>query len=187
VDEDREKRLQAWLADRGVEGSRRIVRETNGVILVSKFAAGFAARLHDAVERVPEMFDASVFNQHSASRPGLVRVEAWRVGLEGLLAEVGLGRGLDREQIAEVQAGVDSVAALLDSILWSGPVVGIAWAASEAERAAFADAQAKMSDESSIFTRFYGEFEGFRVENHCPGAQVARRLFAQAWEICTAD
>ena len=50
---------------------------------------------------------------------------------------------------------------------------------------AYAEALARMDDDSSIFTRYYGDFEGRRVENHCPGARVARRLIAQAWGICT--
>ena len=38
-----------------------------------------------------------------------------------------------------------------------------------------------MADESSIFTRYCGDFEGEGVGNHCPGAEVARQLFGQGW------
>lgn len=163
------------------------MRETEEAILVSKFEAGFAARLHDAVDRLPELFDeAAVSARYRAARPDTTRTEAWRTGVEAMLAELARGRGLDRDQLAEIQAGVDSVAGLLDSVLWSGPTVGTPWNANDSERAAFQEAKARMNEEDGMFTRFYGMFEGARVENHCPGAQVARRLFDQAWNICTA-
>jgi hypothetical protein len=60
------------------------------------------------------------------------------------------------------------------------------WQPRDSEREAFADALARMEDANSLFTRFYGDFEGRRVENHCPGAAVARGLLQQAWDICTA-
>jgi hypothetical protein len=36
-----------------------------------------------------------------------------------------------------------------------------------------------------LFTRHYGTFEGYAVENHCPGASYARTMLAQAWRACT--
>lgn len=186
MDVVRLSRFRAWLADGGFDEPRRVVRETNGTILVSKFETGFAARLHDAVDRIPELFDAElVARRYREASAGVTRTEAWRTGLEALLAEVGPERDLDRDQLAQIQAGIDSVAALLDSVLWTSPLRGADWVVSEADRMAYADARARMDDEAGMFTRFYGEFEGARVENHCPGAQVARRLFEQAWKICT--
>ena len=38
------QRFEAWLAERGIEGERRRVRESPEGILVSKFAPGFARR-----------------------------------------------------------------------------------------------------------------------------------------------
>ena len=175
-----------WLASRGIEGSRRLVRESADVVLVSKFEPGFAARLHEALDRVPELFDAAgVRRRYSEVAEGEARVEAWRLAVVSLLAELGTARGLDRDQLSEIQAGVDSVAALLDSVLWTAPGGGGEWSPSEAECEARAEALARMDDDSSIFSRYYGEFEGRRVENHCPGAQVARRLFEQAWAVTT--
>lgn len=162
------------------------MRETADAILVSKFEPGFAARLHDALDRLPELFDtAAVTVSYRAAPTGTSRVEAWRLGLAHLLDSLATERDLTRDQLAEIRAGIDSVAALLDSVLWSTPVVEATWAPSEAERTAYAEALARMDDDSSIFTRYYGHFEGKRVENHCPGAQVARQLIAQAWEIVT--
>lgn len=186
--DSRDARLARWLVERGIEGPRRIARESGGVILVSKFEEGFAARLHEALDRLPELFDAhAVRDRYLCARPGTGRVESWRLAIAAILDDLGPARGLDRDQVAEVRAGTDSVAALLDSVLWTTPIVGVDWAPSPAERGARADALAKMDDESSIFTRYYGQFEGVRVENHCPGSQVARRLFSQAWEICTGE
>lgn len=180
-----EARFAAWLRDRGIETPRRIVRESSGSILVSKFGPGFAARLHDAVDRIPELFDSEAIRHGYRMRPAEPRVDAWRLAVAALLEELGPQRGLDRDQLAEIRAGTDSVAALLDSALWSGPLVGDTWTPSESEREAYADALSRMDDDSSIFTRYYGDFEGRSVENHCPGAQIARRLIAQAWDICT--
>ena len=188
MDEAETERFGAWLSGRGIEGGRRVVREGEDTILVSKFDPGFAARLYQALERLPELFDtAAVRARFAASAPGAPRAEAWRLAVDALLDELGSERGLDRDQLAEIRAGTDSVAALLDAVLWSGPVVGGPWAPSAGELQAYADALARMDDDASIFTRHYGEFEGRRVENHCPGAPVARRLFGQAWEITTSS
>jgi len=182
-----ETSFQAWLAAAGIEGPRRVARESESSILVSKFEAGFAARLYQALDALPELFDQEeVARRYSAQLPVTARVEAWRLAVNGLLEELGQARGLDRDQLAEIRAGTDSVAALLDSVLWTCPALGDHWQPSPAEREACEDALAKMDDESSIFTRYYGDFEGKRVENHCPGAPVARRLFGQAWAVCAA-
>jgi len=188
VDAATRARFEEWLRAMGIEGYRRVARQGPEGILVSKFEAGFAARLHDAVDRVPELFDDALVAKRCERVPtGTTRVEAWRLAVEGLLRDIGSERGLDATQRAEIQAGVDSVAALLDSVLWTTPVVGVHWQVSVAEREAFDDANRRMDDERGLFTRYYGEFEGLRVENHCPGAQVARRLFAQAWAASTAE
>ena len=180
------QRLDAWLLERGIEGDRRIVRASAEGVLVSKFEPGFAARLHDAVASVPKLFDLTAVTERFAATPAATpRVEGWRLAVEALLADLAATRDLTREQLSEIQAGVDSVAGLLDSALWSAPVVGSEWAPSPSEREAYADALERMDDDSSIFTRFYGEFEGTPVYNHCPGAQHARRLLDQAWAVVT--
>lgn len=176
--------FKQWLVERGVDSPRRIVRETDDAILVSKFEPGFAARLYQALDLIPELFDAPCIEAcYRIQRPATPRVEAWRLAINALLDDLGTARGLDRDQLAEIRAGTDSVAALLDSVLWTAPRLGAEWVPSEPERQAYADALARMDDESSIFTRYYGESDGRRVENHCPGAPVARRLFEQAWRI----
>lgn len=188
MEQDAAVQFETWLRERGIEGRRRVARESGDAILVSKFDAGFAARLYQALDRLPELFDSGEVRARFEAVPaGTSRTEAWRLAVNGMLDELGPSRGLDRTQLAEIRAGTDSVAALLDSVLWSGPAVGGDWTPSASEREALADALARMDDDSSIFTRHYGEFEGRRVENHCPGAEVARRLFAQAWDITTGS
>lgn len=180
-------RLESWLAERRIDGPRRVVRDSPEAILISKFEPGFAARLYQALDLLPELFEANEVGWRYRSQAGeAVRVEAWRLAVNELLSDLGAARGLDRDQLAEIRAGTDSVAALLDSVLWSAPTLSAEWAPSDSEREARADALARMDDDSSIFTRYYGEFEGRRVENHCPGAPVARKLFEQAWTITTA-
>jgi hypothetical protein len=138
MDQQSAQRFEAWLAERGFEGERRRVRESPDGILVSKFGPGFAARLHDALDRVPELHDANGLAARYAATPaGTPRVEAWRLAVESLLAALGRERGLSRDQLSEVQAGVDSVAGLMDSVLWTSPTLGTEWTPSPAEASAY--------------------------------------------------
>ena len=73
------------------------------------------------------------------------------------------------------------------SILWTSPVFGDDSEPKSGEIAAYRDTMERMNAENSLFTRFYGEFEGVRVVNHCPGSRVARRLLEQAWRITTGS
>jgi hypothetical protein len=183
-----EARLAGWLVGIGVDGPRRVVRATGGRVLVSKFEEGFAARLYAALDRVPELTDgATVHGRYAAAalKPGKSRVALWRETVDALTRELAPQRGLDERQLSEIRAGTDSVAALLDSVLWSGPVTGSEWAPSPGEAAAYEEALARMDADDGIFTRYYGTFEGLRVENHCPGAPIARALFTQSWQTIT--
>lgn len=168
-----------------------MARQDDATILVSKFEPGFSARLHDVLDCLPELFDAQVvrvwFERQAAACPGSTsRVACWHAAMVALLTEFGIQRGLDSAQRAQVQAGIDSVAALLDTVLWTGPTLDAARPApSPGEQAACRDALERLHADSGIFTRTYGRFEGRDVVNHCPGAPFARRLFLQAWEICT--
>lgn len=158
-------------------------------ILVSKFDAGFAARLHEVIAGLPEVFEESavrrVYADVASAKPGGTRANCWHEAVRTILDDaVAAGRVTAKER-AEVVAGIDSVAALLDSVLWTAPTTGVAYAPSAGEFDAFREAREKMDAENSLFTRFYGTFEGLPVVNHCPGAHFARRLIAQAWTLCT--
>lgn len=184
-----EEAFADWLRDEsGVAEPRRIARRDPQRLLVSKFPEGFAAQLHDALARVPELFELAPVSAtycEIAATPEARRVEAWHESILGLLRRLGAERGLTADQQAEVRAGLDSVAALLDSILWTSPVTGAPYAPAPGETEAYREAIARMDAPDGVFTRFYGVFEGMRVENHCPGAPFARKLLAHAWTICT--
>jgi hypothetical protein len=171
-----------------VEEPRRVVRRTGDTILVSKFDAGFGARLYDAIALLPGVFEdeavAARYRAIAAEEPGAERVEAWRRAVRSLLGEREAARTIDAARRAEIEAGVDSVAALVASVLWSSPVVGDGFVAGAAEHEAYRDALARMDADHGIFTRYYGTYDGAEVINHCPGAPLARRLVAQAWRIC---
>jgi len=178
-----------WLREvAGIAEPRRVVRRSPTAILVSKFDEGFAARLHETIDHLPEMFDdalvAARFAKLAAAEPDRLRAESWRLAVNGVLSDVAAREGLPADAFAEVRAGVDSVAALLDSILWASPAGTEPHTPEPSEVEAHSDTRARMDAERGLFTRYYGSFEGVPVENHCPGAQVARRLFAQAWAIC---
>jgi len=173
----------------GVAEPRRVVRRSATSILVSKFPEGFAARLHETIDHLPGMFDdalvADRFAQFAAAEPDRLRAESWRLAVNSILAEDAAREGLHPDAVAEVRAGVDSVAGLLDSILWTSPAGPEPHPPARSELEAYRDTRARMDAERGLFTRHYGFFEGIPVENHCPGSQVARRLFAQAWAIIT--
>lgn len=187
-----DEEILRWLRDvAGVLEPRRVVRRSASSILVSKFGEGFAARLHETVDRLPVMFDsdavAARFAELVGDDPALTRAEAWRLASTALIREAAERQGLHPDAVAEVRAGVDSVAALVDTILWTSPSGPEPSPPEPSELEAYRDTRARMDAERGIFTRYYGSFEGVPVENHCPGSQVARRLLAQAWAICTGE
>ncbi|MBA4181401.1 MAG: hypothetical protein C0506_12490 [Anaerolinea sp.] len=185
-----EARFGDWLRlEAGVDEPRRVVRRGPGAILVSKFDEGFAGRLLETIAALPEVFEDAVVGRAydivAIEMPGATRVSCWHEAVRRILASaVDAGR-LTADERAAVLAGVDSVAALLDSVLWTGPIVGGEFSPAQGEVDAYREARARMDLTNGLFTRFYGTFEGLPVVNHCPGAQLARRLTAQAWTLCT--
>jgi hypothetical protein len=113
------------------------------------------------------------------------RVDAWRLAMSGMLANGHGPHRLSPAEQAEVQAGVDSVAAVLASVLWSEPAARDSYQPQDGERAAYRDALARLSRVDGPFTRRYGVFDGAQVVNHCPGAPYARMLLALGWRVCT--
>jgi hypothetical protein len=182
-------RFPDWLHEQGIEGPRRIVRTTPSTILVSKFPEGFAAHLHEAIDRLDVLFDdASVARDVAALaevEPAVQRVQTWHRAVLAILESAVDGGAVTPKERAEVEAGVDSVAALLDTALWSGPTwEDRDWRPAPGEVSAFDDALVRMDEADGLFARYYGTYEGVPVENHCPGVSVARRLLRQAWSIC---
>lgn len=190
MDAEELERFHRWLREQGIDEFRRVVRATPGAILVSKFPEGFAAHLHESIDRLDQLFDDEAVARDAAAiggaEPTTARVQCWHRAVLGILQRAVEAGTVTARERAEVEAGVDSVAALLDTALWSGPAWGDAgWQTSAAEVTAFEDVLARMDESDGLFTRYYGTFEGAPVENHCPGVVVARRLLEQAWKICT--
>ncbi|MCC6238292.1 MAG: hypothetical protein IT299_12085 [Dehalococcoidia bacterium] len=187
-----EARLRDWLHhDRGIEEWRRLARLDEDTALVSKFQAGFAPRLHALLEALPELIDeALVLEAYArvagASPAGTSRVAAWDTAMRELLvtacARLGIPETADQQ--AFVRVGVDSVGALLDSILWSVPTVEEDYTPGAGECAAYLDVTHAFAGRD-FFTRTYGLFEDHLVQNHCPGSAYARVMLAHAWRACT--
>jgi hypothetical protein len=83
-----------------------------------------------------------------------------------------------------VVPGIESAQAIMDAILWSAPRIEDVARPNAGEVEAYRDFESGQG-ERDLFTRYYGDLDGRRVENYCPGAPFGRRLIAQAWRICT--
>lgn len=184
-----EQRLNDWLSELGIQGHRRVVRRTPSTTLVSKFEPGFAQALIARLELLPDLFELGAVRERYASlaesTPAETRAAIWHRASLALLAEHAANLSLEPRAVAEVEAGIDSVAALLDSVLFTGPTAGSEAPVGDAEAAAYAEVLERMDAESSLFTRNYGHFDETLVVNYCPGSRFARELFEQAWIICS--
>lgn len=191
-DDGFEKRLNQWMDGLpGVTEPRRVVRHDGSRVLVSKFDEGFAAHLHGVLDRMPKMFDAThvalAYARVRAEHPDAPRAVAWRAAVDGVLTGLAQDLGLTADDVTNVRGGLDSVAAVLDAVLWSSPLAGDeGYEPLPGETDAYHDAMARMHGEAPIFTRVYGEFEGAHIVNYCPASAFGRRLFLQAWSLCTA-
>jgi len=195
TDED----LRCWLREEfGIAEYRRIVRDSDNAIVISKFEPGFSQELFATVDLLPELFDdetvAAEYHrlaESHAERPeARLRTAVWREASEGVLNRLCAARGIDEQRRMFVLPGIESVQAVMDTILWSAPRVDQKYQPSAGEVQAYEESQvAAMADLGpgtghDMFTRFYGALDGRPVENYCPGAQFGRRLVAQAWRIC---
>ncbi len=184
-----ETELNAWLRELGHDEPRRIVRQDGNAMLLSRFEEGFAARLMANVEALPGLLDLDTVREaYAACRdesPADQRVDLWQRAILRVLSQDAAEAGLDIIEQTEVRAGIESVGALLGSILWTGPLGGEDYTPQPGERAAYDDVLEKMDQHPGVFTRHYGTFDGRRVETHCPGTRVARILLDHAWTVCT--
>ncbi|MCA9849056.1 MAG: hypothetical protein KC461_00180, partial [Dehalococcoidia bacterium] len=69
--------------------------------------------------------------------------------------------------------------------IWTQPRVGDDYSPRNGEIDAYRDGLAALQDERDVFTRYYGDFEGVPVRNHCPGSAFARRMLAHGWTAIT--
>lgn len=185
-----EDRLRRWLVnEHGIVDSRRIVREDDNGVLVSKFPSDFMGRVGAMVERL-DLFSkndplAIVTAEQACRHPTQSRVENWRAAVCDLICSRAESQGLSTADAELVTVGVDSVAAVMRAILWSDPVAGETYAPGPAELDAWRDAIARTNRAGDLFTRHYGFFEGKAVSAHCPGAPYARAFMESAWRCCT--
>ena len=181
-----------WLRDvAGIEDWRRIVRDDGERILVSKFEEGFTAGVHELIALMPELFDEpairAVYELEAATTPGTSRVDAWHRALHAMLRTAGDRHAIPNLRQAEVRTGIDSVYAILQTLLWTDPKVGAAYQSRAAERSAYLEAIESMDDAHDMFTRVYGWYEDRQVLNHCPGAPFARVMLEQGWRVCSGE
>ena len=189
--EELEAALNLWLASEcGVAEPRRIVRADRERILVSKVAPGFTLDLYKLVQLMPELFDevraieACELRARSADAH-TPRSENWRAAMHEMLAEAGRHNAIEPHRLAEVRTAIDSVFAVLDAVLWSRRTLAQAARPEPGEIDAYRDGAARLAPGGELFRRYYGQFEGRAVENHCPGAALARSMLAHAWRACT--
>ncbi len=181
--------LDVWLAERGVEGARRVVAADARRIVVSKTPEGFAERLFQALDAIGDALadDRIAAAMAALSQPGRTRVDVWEAAVIRCVAEEAANLGLPPSVAEEVRFGVESVAALLRAVLWRDLPGEGAHEPSPAERAAFRDLVESLTGDGRRFTRVYGVFDGRPVVAHCPGARLARTLLAQGWRLCTGE
>ncbi len=186
-----EQRLKRWLREElGIEDPRRVVRASSERILVSKVAPDFALDLLQLLELTPELFEETRVLEACEARArcsdaATPRSENWRAALHELLSKIGTLRGIPDERLAEIRVGIDSVFAVLESVLWTHPTLSDLYVPDAGEITAYRECVSRFDRDHDLFTRTYGYFEGRRVENRCPGATLARTLLAQAWRACT--
>ena len=186
-------RLLRWVHDDlGIAEDRRLVRADGERALLSKFDEGFARRLHALLERMPGIFHLNTVDEQyrrlaAMADGGTLRVDLWAQAMRALLEQECRAAGIDDDtRQAFVRAGIDSVRAMLDVVLWSAPAVGqFDYTPASGEQTAYRDINERFGA-ADAFSRYYGMFEGRRVENHCPGTGFARPMIEQAWIVCTA-
>ena len=191
VDPELSRAVAEWLErEVGVDRPRRVVRADDREILVSKFEPGFAAQLHRLLDALPELFDEPrviesyqrMAHELPADTP---RVDAWHAAMHAALRSAGERLSIDDSRLAEVRVGVDSVRAVLEACIWTQPRVGDDYTPRSGEVDAYRDGLAALQDERDVFTRYYGDFDGVPVRNHCPGSAFARRMLAHGWTAIT--
>lgn len=194
--------FHSWLRDEvGLQEYRRIVRDSDSIVVISKFEPGFSQELFATVDLLPELFDDSVVEaeyerlvqEHRSQGAAPLRTAVWRQASEAVLHRFASERGIDERRRMFVLPGIESVQAVMDSILWSAPTIEPGYQPRAGELEAYREFESALErgppsgPGRDIFTRFYGVYEGRPVENYCPGAPFGRRLVSQAWRLCTAQ
>ena len=121
------REVEDWLRSELVlDGPRRIIRVGSDRVQISKVDRDFAAELHRLLAKLPELCSESRVLTAYARRAQVassetLRSENWRACMYELLSEAAARAGIPELRCAEVRAGIDSVFAVLESVLWSRP------------------------------------------------------------------
>ena len=183
--------MQRWLEQvRGITARRRLAHADEVRLLVSRFEPGFAARVGEVLMRVGLLEEGeghivAAYDARAGLEPGSLRVDVWCTATSQVARECAQARGLSEDDADLLVAGIESVAAVLNAVLWSGPLAGQAYVPEGSEGDAYREALNGADPAADLFTRQYGTFDGRAVVSHCPGAPYARALLAAAWKACT--
>ena len=186
-----EGRMQRWLEQvQGITAPRRLAHADEVRLLVSRFAPGFAARVGEVLMHIGLLDDGeglivAAYDIRAGLEPRSLRVDVWCAATSEVARDRAQALGLSEEDAGLLVAGIESVAAVLNAVLWSGPLAGQAYVPEGSECDAYREALIGADPASGLFTRQYGTFEGRAVVSHCPGAPYARVLLAAAWRACT--
>jgi hypothetical protein len=168
---------------------RRIVRVDEETILVSKFKEDFSHALHTSISQIPDLLELNVIKmqyQNSAIiSKDIQRTKNWYNAITAFVDSYQNKLKMDTNRIAEIQAGIDSVYSILETILWTNPKVMDIYKPHEGEIIAYKEILKSMEDNPGIFSKYYGNYEDHKVVNYCPGATIAKTMLTQAWEVCT--
>ena len=184
------EKFEKWLKVHAeINEWRRIVRVEEETILVSKFKEDFAHTLHKSISQIPEFLELNIIKmqyQNSAIvNKNIHRTKNWYQAINTVVNSHQSKIILNKSRIAEIQAGIDSVYSILETILWTNPKIMDTYQPHEGEIIAYEDMLESMGKNTGIFTKYYGNYEGHKVVNYCPGATIAKTMLMQAWEVCT--
>ena len=185
-----EAELLAWLRnDVGFLEFRRVARVTTDEVQLSKFEPGFLKYLFEVMTYFPELFDEDAVRdayarEATTAAPDAPRVATWAAASHRLLHEAGERHGIPDAPLHEIRVGIDSVEAILDSILLSRPRVGDEYVPEARDVALYREMLASLRDDQ-VFERYYGTFRGRAVRDYCPAITYAHQMIAGAWRACT--
>jgi len=185
-----EAELLAWLRDDvGFLEFRRVARITADEVQLSKFEPGFLKYLFEVMTYFPDLFDDDAVceaysREATTAAPDALRVATWAAASHRLLREAGERHGIPDAPLHEIRVGIDSVQAILESVLLSRPRVGDEYVPGARDIARYREMLASLRDDQ-VFERYYGTFRGRAVRDYCPAVTYAYQMIAGAWRAST--
>ena len=182
--------FKKWLRlEAEINDWRRIVRVDDTTILISKFEEDFARNLHQSISQIPELLKLPIikmqYTNSAMKNNNIERTKNWYHAVSYIIDSSLNKTNIDNNRVIEIQAGIDSIYSILETILWTSPKTMDTYKPHEGEITAYEDLLKSMENSHDIFTKYYGNYENRKVVNHCPGAIIAKTLITHAWEVCT--